>query len=162
MATLPPEGGSTGLYPSQVQHMSVNPSYRSQPGYAPPVMARQAPVAADSLPLGWEERPHPSGQSQYYNIRTQELTWAKPQPFSAPAPAPAVAVAALRLAQPAQTKPADASITDFLREARLAQFEPALREMGAAFGADVIDVEDSELLAIGMKKIEIKRLRRFQ
>lgn len=35
-------------------------------------------TTADSLPPGWEERPHPSGNMQYYNSRTKELTWAKP------------------------------------------------------------------------------------
>ena len=32
----------------------------------------------EGVPPEWEERPHASGQSQYYNIRTKELTWARP------------------------------------------------------------------------------------
>jgi hypothetical protein len=42
----------------------------------------------------------------------------------------------------------------------LSQYEEALRELGCADAADLAEVEEAELLELGMKRIEVKRLLR--
>ena len=59
------------------------------------------------------------------------------------------------------------NLTTALKEAKLNQYEAALRELGCAFASkeeflqDLGDLEESDLIEIGMKKIEIKRLQRL-
>ena len=52
------------------------------------------------------------------------------------------------------------SLSTFLAEANLAQYEEALREAGAAFVSDLGDLTQEDLLEIGMKKLEVVRLLR--
>ena len=107
---------------------------------------------ANALPLGWEERSHPSGSTQYYNIQTQETTFARP------APPPAAKSPTPLLASAVQAAPAtSADLTSALREASLSQYEAALRELGCATASDLQDLEEGDLLEIGLKKLEIRR-----
>ena len=72
-------------------------------------------------------------------------------PVIAPAPAPA---------------PAPASGTEIenlsaaLKQAKVQQYEAALRELGCAMASDLEALEESDMVEIGMKKYEIKRLQR--
>ena len=56
----------------------------------------------------------------------------------------------------------DLDLSTFLQQNLLGQYETKLRELGAAVVADLADVEEDDLLQIGMKKLEIKRLQRMQ
>ena len=120
------------------------------------VHAQYAPTsnplsAASPLPLGWEERPHASGQSQYYNIRTKELTWVRP-----------TTTAAAPQSQPTTTASKNTdSLKAALETAHLSQYEDALRQLGVGTAADLVDLEEQDLIEIGMKKIEAKRLMRL-
>ena len=70
-------------------------------------------------------------------------------PVIAPAPAPAPA---------SGTEIEDLSAA--LKQAKLQQYEAALRELGCAMASDLGDLEESDMVEIGMKKYEIKRLQR--
>ena len=48
-----------------------------------------------------------------------------------------------------------------LVSARLSEYEAALREFGCANVEDLADLEERDLLEIGMKKIEVKRLQKI-
>ena len=48
-----------------------------------------------------------------------------------------------------------------LKAARLSEFEDALRELGCAVPEDLGQLEEGDLVELGMKKIEVKRLMRF-
>jgi hypothetical protein len=65
------------------------------------------------------------------------------------------------VALPAATVPTATSLTDFLAEARLEQYETALRDLGCAQVADLQDLEEADCMEMGMKKIEVKRLHRI-
>ena len=58
-----------------------------------------------------------------------------------------------------RSEPKDLAVV--LQEASLSQYETALRELGAAFGADLVGLEEDDLVEIGMKKLEVKRLLRI-
>lgn len=92
-------------------------------------------------------------------VQPQEAT--NPVASDAP-PIPAVAVdAADSKAQPTTANADDgASLTELLAELKLTQFEAALGELGAAFVSDLADLEEQDLIEIGMKKLEVKRLLR--
>ena len=53
-----------------------------------------------------------------------------------------------------------ASLHDFLVGCNLSQYEMQLQEMGAMEAADLRDLLEEDLVTIGMKKLEIKRLMR--
>ena len=53
------------------------------------------------------------------------------------------------------------SLAAALESARLAKYENGLRELGCEIIADLADVEDQDLMELGMKKIEVTRLRRL-
>jgi hypothetical protein len=48
-----------------------------------------------------------------------------------------------------------------LENARLAKYESALRELGCELVVDLADLEEQDLMELGMKKIEVTRLRRL-
>ena len=48
-----------------------------------------------------------------------------------------------------------------LKAAKLSQYEEALRELGCAEPEDLADLEEADLVELGMKKVEIKRLARI-
>ena len=48
-----------------------------------------------------------------------------------------------------------------LASARLSEYEAALREFGCTAVEDLADLEERDLLEIGMKRIEVKRLQRI-
>ena len=105
----------------------------------------------EGVPPEWEERPHASGQSQYYNIRTKELTWVRP-----------TTTAAAPQSQPTTTASKNTdSLKAALETAHLSQYEDALRQLGVGTAADLVDLEEQDLIEIGMKKIEAKRLMRL-
>lgn len=141
--------------PQQMTYMYAQQQPQPQrTSYSNPASSARSYTPAslpESLPLGWEERPHPSGQSQYYNIRTKELTWIKP---TATAPAPTT------LSTPAAAARATGAATDLaaaLKGAHLLQYEDALRELGCVDAADLVEVDEQDLLELGMKKIEVTR-----
>lgn len=72
--------------------------------------------------------------------------------------APAAVDAAAGAAPTATAQPKSLSAT--LADAHLDQFETALRELGVAFASDLVHVEEQDLVEIGMKKMEVKRLMR--
>jgi hypothetical protein len=80
---------------------------------------------------------NPSASSRGYTPPTMMPTWGEPAP-SAPLQAEPVQ-------QAAAPKPADVSISAFLQDANLSQYEASFCEMGAAFASDLSDVQDSEL-----------------
>lgn len=140
--------------PQQMTYMYAQQQPQPQrTSYSNPASSARSYTPAslpESLPLGWEERPHPSGRSQYYNIRTKELTWIKP---TATAPAPTTST-------PAAAARATGAATDLaaaLKGAHLLQYEDALRELGCVDAADLVEVDEQDLLELGMKKIEVTR-----
>ena len=72
---------------------------------------------------------------------------------------PVVAVADAQAAPTARPQPKSLSAT--LADGQLAQYETALRELGAAFASDLAQLEERDLVEIGMKKLEITRLMRL-
>ena len=78
-------------------------------------------------------------------------------------PAPAVAAAAV-VAQPLESAPAPAPIVQDLSQvlsaAHLSHYESALRELGCELPAHLADLEEQDLVELGMKKLEAKRLLR--
>ena len=71
----------------------------------------------------------------------------------------AVVVASAAAPEPAPTFAGD--LTAVLKAARLSEFEDALRELGCAVPEDLGQLEEGDLVELGMKKIEVKRLMRF-
>lgn len=53
------------------------------------------------------------------------------------------------------------SLAEALTGARLMKYEDALRELGCEIIQDLADLEEQDMMEIGMKKIEITRLRRL-
>ena len=152
--------------PQQSQQTMIYAQPVAQTSHSNPLGARRAQTPASiapSLPLGWEERAHASGQSQYYNIRTKELTWVKP---TATASAPTSAPSALTAPAPAaRLVAASAPVTDLtaaLKGAHLSQYEDALRELGCADVVDLAEMDEQDLVELGMKKIEVHFVRRLQ
>jgi hypothetical protein len=47
-----------------------------------------------------------------------------------------------------------------LEDANLGQYEIALRDLGAVVTADLAGLEDADMADIGMKKLEIARIKR--
>ena len=52
-------------------------------------------------------------------------------------------------------------LSTVLQSAQLSQYETALRELGCTVPADFADLEDEDLMEMGMKKLEISRMRRL-
>jgi hypothetical protein len=74
----------------------------------------------------------------------------------------ATPVAAVADAQAAPTaRPQPKSLSATLADGQLAQYETALRELGAAFASDLAHLEERDLVEIGMRKLEITRLMRL-
>ena len=70
-------------------------------------------------------------------------------------------VQAPSLAQPTPPLASTASdLTAALRGVQLLQYEEGLRELGCTDAADLVEVREEELLQLGMKRIEAKRLMR--
>jgi hypothetical protein len=73
----------------------------------------------------------------------------------------------MEMSQPDGTSSASASpnepkdLAAILQEANLSQYETALRELGASFGTDLAELEEDDLVEIGMKKLEVTRLLRI-
>ena len=63
-------------------------------------------------------------------------------------------------AEASGTRRGQMSLHDFLAECQLAGYEMAMQEMGAISAADVQDIEEEELVGMGMKKLEVRRLQR--
>ena len=76
----------------------------------------------------------------------------QPQPAE-PAPPPAQEL----LPQPQLAE----DLSSALQSAQLSQYETALRELGCTVPADFADLEDEDLMEMGMKKLEISRVRRL-
>ena len=77
-------------------------------------------------------------------------------------PTMATPVAAVADAQAAPTaRPQPKSLSATLADGQLAQYETALRELGAAFASDLAHLEERDLVEIGMRKLEITRLKRL-
>lgn len=53
------------------------------------------------------------------------------------------------------------TLTEALKAARLDQYEEALRGMGCTEKADINDLDEQDLVELGMGRIEIKRLQRL-
>eukprot|EP01043_Picozoa_sp_COSAG02_P063448 COSAG02_NODE_9001_length_2361_cov_3.831788_1_plen_310_part_00 len=51
-------------------------------------------------------------------------------------------------------------LATFLDDANLSDYQPKLEELGVAAPADIADVEDADFEAMGMKGLEVKRVRR--
>ena len=61
---------------------------------------------------------------------------------------------------PVHVAPAGATLAATLAQLHLGQYEDALRGLGVAEAADLQDLEEADCMELGMKKIEIKRLKR--
>jgi hypothetical protein len=64
-------------------------------------------------------------------------------------------------ADSAQVLSTPLSLSGALESARLAKHEDALRELGWEMLEDLQDLEDQDLVELGLKKVEIARLRRL-
>ena len=63
---------------------------------------------------------------------------------------------------PEKATPApSADLSEALSAASLSQHEAALRELGCSATADLQDLEEADLVEIGLKKLEIRRLMRL-
>ena len=76
------------------------------------------------------------------------------------AQAPVVIAAAAEPA-PAPAPSFAGDLSTVLKAAKLSQYEDALRELGCAEPEDLGDIEEADLVELGMKKIEMKRLQRI-
>ena len=79
-------------------------------------------------------------------------------------PAPTAGVS--RPASPSRTAPTQAlsqplGLSAALESARLAKYESALRDLGCEHVVDLADLEEQDFMELGMKKIEVTRLRRL-
>ena len=90
-------------------------------------------------------------QTQMQQMQQMQMQQMKQARAPAPAPEPAPAPAAKSFNQ---------DLSGVLSAARLSQYEEALREMGCVLPDDLREVEEADLMELGMKKIEIKRLLR--
>lgn len=83
-------------------------------------------------------------------------------PIQAAIPPPQFAHPA-QLAAPVQTTNpiANQSLSTYLAELNLSHYELALRELGVATPSDLVDLQQDDCEAIGMKKLEAKRLLRI-
>ena len=89
-------------------------------------------------------------------VREECSVTSNPAPTPAAAAAAPVPMPALLAAAP----PAAKYLSSVLQENKLGQYEMALRELGVAMASDLPDLDEADLIEIGMKKIEIKRLQR--
>ena len=64
-------------------------------------------------------------------------------------------------ANPVLAKQPAQSLADLLRQAHLAQYDDAFQKLGCVMVEDLCDVEDADMVELGLKPVEIKRLRRF-
>jgi hypothetical protein len=99
-----------------------------------------------------------SGKKSAPAQRQRLIPAPAPAPDRAPAPAPAPRRAPAPAPAPAVVKPATLSAA--LAAAHLSQYEDALRALGCAEPADLADCEEADMMELGMKKMEIKRLKR--
>jgi hypothetical protein len=135
--------GGTLNIKKPILRQSTAAAYNAQPlaepqqGYVPPMLEQQ-PDMSRGYPM----------QQQMMPMQQQPSV-----PPTAIQATPAVALPA--------TVPTATSLTDFLAEARLEQYETALRDLGCAQVADLQDLEEADCMEMGMKKIEVKRLRRI-
>ena len=51
-------------------------------------------------------------------------------------------------------------LATFLQDANLSDYQPKLQQLGVAAPGDIADAEDADLEAMGMKVLEVKRIRR--
>ena len=72
----------------------------------------------------------------------------------------AVPAASGKGAEPAPAPTFAGDLTAVLSAAKLSHYEDALRELGCALPEDLRDVQEGDLMEIGMKTIEVKRLLR--
>jgi hypothetical protein len=92
-----------------------------------------------------------SNQSRLH--QSSSAAWGLTQSHDEEAPA------ASPLAVPATAPLAD-DLASVLAAARLSQYEDALRSLGCAEVEDLAELKEAELLELGMKRIEVKRLMR--
>eukprot|EP01043_Picozoa_sp_COSAG02_P011882 COSAG02_NODE_445_length_22163_cov_55.680611_9_plen_247_part_00 len=64
------------------------------------------------------------------------------------------------IAEPTSAQPKPTSLPELLEIANMTKYSSAFEELGAADVADLQDITDEDLAAMGMKALEIKRLRR--
>lgn len=91
------------------------------------------------------------------------------QPQTMPAAAPQAVVASAYpppvaspdpFGKPPMGRAAPVGLSQALAAQNLAHFEAGLRGLGVADSADVVDLKEAACVAIGMKKLEFKRLQR--
>jgi hypothetical protein len=127
----------------------------AQPMIAQPVMAQATVVTAVANPVAGMQQPQQPQQS------TQQQQQQQQQPPPPPLPPPQYASAPTSFeVETASHAPAAMSLHDFLVECQLVEYEMAMQEMGAIEASDVRDITEEELVAMGMKKLQVRRLHR--
>ena len=93
-----------------------------------------------------------TAQMQTQMQQMQQMQMQQMKQAQAPAPPP----------EPASAPPApSANLSEALSAVSLSQHEAALRELGVSATADLQDLEEADLVEIGLKKLEIRRLMRL-
>ena len=148
------------------------------PVQAQPVLVQAHPVMAQAVPMeahpvatvvatvanplaGGQPQPQPQPQPQQQQQQPQQSL--SPQtPPQAPSQAPpqyATASASFEVEAGGYSR-GGLGLHEFLVECQLTGYELAMQEMGALEAGDLRDITEDELLAMGMKKLEVRRLQR--
>ena len=136
----------------------------------------QEPLLQPSQPTGLHAYPDSAQQGQtpthtgfmaqqQQEVPPRQPVLAQPAPTAAGVSRPASPTPGPTEHQPhaesAQVLSTPLSLSGALESARLAKHEDALRELGCEILGDLQDLEEQDLVELGLKKIEITRLRRL-
>jgi hypothetical protein len=157
------------MRPNELRMTDKSPSHTVGGTYTPPTVHHQQPDMQRS-PAQMMLQPMQQ-QAPAVDASWQQQMQPVQQPIPQPSAPPAVVYHATPVPpptddnSPAQTAAATElfgreTMTNLLSVAKLQQYAPALRELGCVEVADLADLEESDMMEIGMKKIEIKRLLR--
>ena len=149
--------GSPGVAITTVT--TTAPRVQAQPVLvqAHPVMAQAVPMEAppvEATVVTTVLNPLPGGQPQ-----PQQWTPQQQPPQTPPQYATASASFDVEAGAGASSRGV-LGLHEFLVECQLTGYEMAMQEMGALEADDLRDITENELLAMGMKKLEIRRLQR--
>jgi hypothetical protein len=122
----------------------------------PATMASANPVAAATVATATVANPY-AGQQQQQPPLQQPLQLPPQQP---PPPQYASAPVSFEVEAVSGARGGGVSLHQFLVDCELSRFEMAMQEMGALEAADLRDITEEELVAMGMKKLEARRLQR--
>jgi hypothetical protein len=166
--------GGTFPIKKQVLRQSTAEAFNAQPvaqqqqqqGYTPPTLEQPNTTSPGSQPQPDMLRggtplmsaPHQQASQPHVSVaqQSQSSLTVPTASVSRPASPPRT-----QEQQPQGISGEQSSLTAFLDSARLAKYEAAFRERGCESVQDLGGLEEQDMVEIGMKKVEITRLRRL-